>query len=178
VNPPLLVVVTGMPSSGKTTVAEELARRLRLPLIAKDEIKESLYETLGAEDVTASGRLGAAAYALIFALARVMLGAGASVIVEGNFFRDQAHEFAALPAHRLVQLHCDAPLDVLLDRYAKRRRHAGHHDAEKIRELPRRFESGAHGPLSLDGELIRIDTTQPVELAALAERIRVTDSGG
>ena len=44
--PPLLVVVSGMPSSGKTTVAEELARRLRLPLIAKDAIKESLYETL------------------------------------------------------------------------------------------------------------------------------------
>ena len=33
-----------MPSSGKTTVAEGLAGRLGLPLIAKDEIKESLYE--------------------------------------------------------------------------------------------------------------------------------------
>jgi len=176
VNPPLLVVVTGMPSSGKTTVAEDLARRLRLPLIAKDEIKESLYESLGAEDVTASGRLGAAAYALIFALARVMLGAGASVIVEGNFFRDQTREFAALPAHRLVQLHCSAPLDVLLDRYAQRRRHAVHHDTEKINELPARFASDAHAPLSLDGELIRLDTTQPVDYAALAGRISVTDS--
>ncbi len=48
---PLLLVVTGMPSSGKTTVAEDLARRLRLPLIAKDEIKESLYDSRGAEDV-------------------------------------------------------------------------------------------------------------------------------
>ena len=38
VSPPVLVVVTGMPSSGKTTVAEALSRRLRLPLIAKDEI--------------------------------------------------------------------------------------------------------------------------------------------
>jgi len=46
VTPPLLIVVTGMPSSGKTTVAEDLSRRLQLPLIAKDTIKESLYDTL------------------------------------------------------------------------------------------------------------------------------------
>lgn len=165
--PPLLVVVSGMPSSGKTTVAEELARRLRLPLIAKDAIKESLYETLGAADVAASGRLGTAAYALIFALAGSMLADGVSVIVEANFFRDQAPEFKALPPHRLVQLHCDAPLEALLDRYAQRTRHAGHHDAEKIKELPGRYESGAHGPLALEGGLIRVDTTQPVDFAAL-----------
>ena len=56
---------------------------------------------------------------------------------------------------------------MLLDRYANRSRHAGHHDAEKIDELPGRFERGVHEPLSLDGELIRLDTTQPVDLAAL-----------
>jgi predicted kinase len=170
---PLLVVVTGMPSSGKTTVAEDLARRLQLPLLAKDTIKETLYDSLGANDVTASGRLGTAAFALIFALTRAMLADGVSVIVEANFFRDQEAEFAALPAHRVLQLHCDAPLPVLLDRYSRRSRHAGHFDAEKIRELPGRFESGVHGPLRLDGELIRLDTTQPVDLAAL-----IRDFGG
>jgi predicted kinase len=169
---PLLVVVTGMPSSGKTTVAEGLARQLRLPLIAKDEIKQSLYESLGADDVASSGRLGAAAYTLIFALARAMLASGVSAIVEANFFRDQEHEFAALPPHRLMQLHCEAPLTVLLERYANRSRHAGHHDAEKIKGLPERFESGAHSPLRLPGELIQLDTAQPVELDAVAGRIR------
>jgi predicted kinase len=168
VTPPLLVVVTGMPSAGKTTVAEALAHRLQLPLIAKDAIKESLYESLGAEDVEASGRLGAAAYALVFALTGSMLADGVAVIVEANFFRGE-HErgFAALPPHRLLQLHCDAPLAVLLDRYAQRSRHAGHFDEEKIKELPGRFESGVHGPLELDGELVRLDTTHPVDVAAL-----------
>jgi predicted kinase len=163
---PLLLVVTGMPSSGKTTVAEGLAGRLGLPLIAKDGIKESLYESLGAEDVSASARLGAAAYALIFGLARTMLASGVSLIVEANFFRDQEPDFASLPDNRLVQIHCEAPLVVVLER------HAGHHDAEKIKELPARFESGAHSPLRLLGELIQLDTTEPVELDALAERIR------
>lgn len=169
---PTLVVVTGMPSSGKTTVAQALARQLRVPLIAKDAIKESLYDSLGADDLASSGRLGAAAFGVIFALARIALASCASLIVEANFFPDQETEFAALPAHRLVQLHCDAPLPVLLERYASRTRHPGHHDAEKIKELPARFASGVHGPLRLDGLVIQLDTTRPVDFAALAGRVR------
>jgi predicted kinase len=172
---PTLVLITGMPSSGKTTVAEALAGRLQLPLMAKDTIKEALYDSLGADDVATSGRLGAAAFTVLFALARIALASGASVIVEGNFFRDQEREFSALPAHRLVQIHCHAPLPVLLERYASRARHPGHHDAEKIKELPARFESGLHGPLRLEGRLIQLDTTRPLDLAGLAERVRAAD---
>jgi predicted kinase len=168
---PLLLVVTGMPSAGKTTVAEGLARRLRLPLVAKDEIKESLYDALDADDIDASARFGAAAYALIFALARSMLDSGVSAIVEANFFRDQSAEFTSLPAHRLVQVHCHAPLAVLTERYASRARHPGHHDAEKIKELPARLASGAHDALDLPGELIELDTTRPLDLDALAARV-------
>jgi predicted kinase len=108
----------------------------------------------------------------------VVLGAGASVVVEGNFFRDQGHEFAALPAHRLVQLRCGAPLDVLLDRYSKRRRHAGHHDAEKIRGAPRPIRERRARTAEPRRRADRVDTAQPVDFAALAERIRVRDSGG
>jgi predicted kinase len=169
---PLLLVVTGMPSSGSTTIADRLASQLRLPLIAKDEIKESLYDSLGARDVNSSALLGGAAYALIFALARTLLDSGVSVIVEANFFRDQELKFATLPEHRLVQLHYEAPLAILLERYANRPRHAGHHDAEKIKELPARFESGAHYALKLPGDLIELDTTQRVDLDALTDRIR------
>jgi hypothetical protein len=70
-----------------------------------------------------------------------------------------------------VQIHCHAPLDVLTERYASRFRHPGHHDAEKINELPARLASGAHDGLDLRGELIELDTTQPVDLDALAARI-------
>src|SRR5689334_19364529 len=136
IGPPLLVVVTGMPSSGKTTVAEALAARLQLPLVAKDDLKESLFGTLGPGDVAWSGRLGDAAYELIFTLARRMLAAHVSLIVEANFFAGQAARFRALPGHRLVQLHCDAPLPLLLERYAARERHPGHNDDEKLKELP------------------------------------------
>ncbi|HST15497.1 MAG TPA: ATP-binding protein [Gaiellaceae bacterium] len=171
-NAPLLVVVTGMPSSGKTTVAESLATRLRLPLVAKDDLKESLFETVGSGDVAWSGRLGDAAYDLMFALARTMLSASVSLIVEANFFVDQAARFESLPQHRLLQIHCAAPLPLLLERYAARERHPGHNDAEKIAELPARHASGAHAPLDVPGETIRLDTAEPVDIDAVAERLR------
>jgi predicted kinase len=170
---PLLVVVTGMPAAGKTTVARALSQELGLPLVTKDDIKEQLYEALGVGDVEWSQRLGKASYALIFAFCGELLAAGQSVIAEANFFAglDEAR-FAELPGHRLVQIHCTAPLDILLARYQGRTdRHPGHLDSDRAAELRQRFEEGTHAPLALGGDLVELDTSRPVDLQALAGRI-------
>lgn len=69
-------------------------------------------------------------------------------------------------------MHCDAPLDVLMARYADRTRHQGHHDAAKQKALPARFQSGAHEPLDLPGDLIAVDTSHRVDLDAIVKQIR------
>jgi predicted kinase len=166
-----------MPASGKTTLARALAADLRLPLITKDDIKERLYDELGTGDVEWSRRLGRAAYALLFAFCCELLTIGRSVAVESNFFaRSQEAEFQSLPPHRLVQVCCTAPLEVLLERYAGRTRHPGHVDDERAVELRERFESGTHSPLALEGELIHVDTSRPVDLEALAGRVQAAAS--
>ena len=169
---PLLVIVTGPPAAGKTTVARGIATRLRLPLIAKDTIKEALFDGLGAGDLAWSQRLGEATYLAMLALAEESVTVGASLIVEANFVRggDFAKRLAALPA-RFFQVHCSTPLEVLVERYGSRDRHPGHVDSQRIGALREAVETGRHDPLDLPGETIRIDTTEPVDLDALAERL-------
>lgn len=55
----LFVLVAGWPGSGKSTLAAALAAEMRLPLLAKDEIKEALMDGIGwPETVAESQRLG------------------------------------------------------------------------------------------------------------------------
>lgn len=56
--PPLFVVVSGPPASGKSTLAPVLARDLGLPLVAKDTIKDALMSELAVPDVEVSRQLG------------------------------------------------------------------------------------------------------------------------
>src|SRR5690349_15392470 len=170
---PLVVVVTGPPAAGKTTIARELAARLRLPLLAKDTIKEALFDGLGTGDLDWSRRLGEATFLALLALARVSVASGAGLVLEGSFVRgsELESELAALPAS-FVQVCCSAPVERLVERDESRTRHPGHVDHGRGQALRDAVESGRHEPLSLPGEIIRLDTSGAVDVVALADLIR------
>ncbi|MEO7074366.1 MAG: AAA family ATPase [Ktedonobacterales bacterium] len=44
---PLVVIVSGPPASGKTTLARTVAQEVRLPFFYKDGLKETLFDALG-----------------------------------------------------------------------------------------------------------------------------------
>jgi predicted kinase len=58
----LVVVATGIPASGKTTLATALSAQLEWPLISKDVVKEALFDALGTGDLQWSQRLGRAGH--------------------------------------------------------------------------------------------------------------------
>ncbi len=79
---PPLVIVGGAPASGKTTLAHLLARELRLPLLARDTLKECLMDSLGSPSRARSRELGAASYGVLFVVLDRLLEAGVGAILE------------------------------------------------------------------------------------------------
>jgi predicted kinase len=177
---PVVVVVTGAPGSGKTTVGTALARALHLPYFSKDFFKESLFESLGWSDRKWSQRLGEASMALLYQTAAAVLGAGTSVMLESNFYpRWDGPRLQALGEQfgcRFVQVVCDAPTDVLVERFTHREvtgeRHPGHAGLASLDELIPRIRNERWDAMDLPGPVVRVDTSSgAVDIAALAAHI-------
>lgn len=146
---PRIVVVTGLPATGKTTLARKIAARFRLPLVAKDVIKEPLLDVLGAADAAQSRRLSDASFAVMFGLARELWASGSSLVLEGNF-RPGEHEgplrtalsliFDCAQGKSVCQILCTMDEQQRLARLAVRHadpsRHAGHRDADLAQSPP------------------------------------------
>ena len=89
-----LLLITGLPGSGKTTLGRCLAQRYGVPLLSKDLIKEPLLDVLGCSGEAAHSRLlSNASFAVLFAVTREILTANRDLVLEGNF-RPGEHEGA------------------------------------------------------------------------------------
>jgi 2-phosphoglycerate kinase len=59
----LLVVVSGLPGSGKTTLARTIGARLSVPVVERDRLAEVCFDAVGAES-PAVAQLGSVSYEL------------------------------------------------------------------------------------------------------------------
>ena len=161
----LLVVVTGPPASGKSTLARELSSRLGIAQVGKDLIKEALYDAL-ADERPSPQRLDGAAFALLLRLADAQLRTGVPFVIESAFDRnstlDPILDLRERRDARLVQIHCARAPARLLAHFAERAesgtRHRVHGDeVGDVHALRRDLDNGRWQPLDLPGELIEID---------------------
>jgi predicted kinase len=175
---PLVVFVSGPPASGKTTLARELATLVPLPLLAKDDIKESLGDSLQKTSLLWSKRLGAATWDLLFMLYERMLAGGASFIAESNFYPEHHRDRLAqmLERHRscAFEIHCTADPATLARRNNERPRHPVHHSSNGITARVMAKWVVNNGPLELSEHVVRVDTgaSEPIDLDGIVAAIK------
>jgi predicted kinase len=180
---PFVVIVTGPPGAGKSTLAEHLARELGLPLISRDDIKEILFDTLGWSDREWSKKLGQASFELLFHILESHLVAQSSLIVETAFIpvfhTARFLELKERYSFRPIQVHCTADDAVLFERFQARvasgERHPGHVDHLATYErFVETLQTGRYDVLEIGGSLLQVDSTDwaKVDYKGLTETIR------
>jgi predicted kinase len=168
-----VVLVSGAPGAGKSTLAAPLSRALGLPLLSKDVIKEQLVATLPPGDpdpLVWSRVVGGAAMELLWLLARQP----SAVVLEANVRpRSEVERQHLMGLDRpIVEVHCSCPPELAADRFRRRAR-TGLRDARAhpLTSLSPELLAEFDGPMGL-GDVVPVDTTRPVDVAELAARVR------
>lgn len=164
-----LLMVNGVPASGKSCLAHGLSERTGWPVLALDTVKTPFLELIEGIDRAFNRTLGLASYKSIFSIIQEA-PQGATVIVDAWF---GFQPLSVLQEHigmagitSVAELWCHAPPEVVAQRYSDRASHrvAGHPGASYVPEL---IELAKRAQPSSLGPVLDVDTTAPHEIAAI-----------
>ncbi|MEY9950642.1 AAA family ATPase [Leifsonia sp. EB34] len=175
-----VVLIVGRPGSGKSTLSRHIAQRWPLPVVAKDAVKELLFDTLGVSDADWSMKLGRASFAVLDYVIELQLQTGHSFLIDSAY--DARYENAKFQVwqqrygFRAVQVHCTAPPDVLTERFIARAadgtRHPGHADSSRVDEFRRTLTDGRVETLDLDGPVLTYESDTEHSTAEILDQLQ------
>ncbi len=176
---PYIIIVNGLPATGKTTIAKYLGFYLNLPVIHKDEINQVIAEVLTCNSLEESYLQGYISIKLLYKFAEILGRQGKACIVESVFDPVYANEEWKIQQAKYlfnaIQIVCFAEGDQLYNRYIKRSyelsRPNFHFDKEKIPHgMGNRLLQGKIEPINISGPILQVDTTNwsSVDLEELA----------
>lgn len=163
----ILIIINGLPATGKTTLARQLSECLGMPLFVKDDYKEAIFDGVGYSDRAWSIKVGAAAIEIHFSVVEACLRVGQSCLME-NFFRNEIFsgritELALKYGFRCIQILVKADGGEVYRRFVERARfgsrHPGHDDSNSLEAVKPTLMQGRLEPLDISGTLIEVDTT-------------------
>ena len=179
-----IIIVTGRPAAGKSTLAKWLSKQLKLPLVSKDSIREELFDRLGWKDRKWAQELGKASVDMMFYFARAELEVGHSIIMDNAFYPLISNpRFQALKEQyhsESIQIVCDSDRETLFQRFKARAdsgsRHPGHRDQDVLEELYVNLADNSSQILEIGGSVIEIDTTDfaKVDYQKILEQVKTS----
>ncbi len=129
--PPVLIVVSGLPGTGKSYLSRRLAERLAYPVLESDALRKQLFPAPTYSAIE-SGILFRAIHRLI----EDLLEKGISLILDATNlterYRERLYNIAEKHKARLIIAHTKAPPEVVRERLKDRtkKRHNGSSDAD------------------------------------------------
>ncbi len=159
-----LIVICGLPGSGKTTLAKAVANKLNIISLHKDSIKENLYEIEGLSTLEHSKLVGLRSFLLLMKLAEPQIANKIDLILESPFRHEQDQrqltEWEEKYQIDLYTIICQIPEIERKARFQDRSRHKAHHDHERefeTHDYPDNFYN------NMPGQQIRVTTDKPIE---------------
>lgn len=162
-----LIIISGRPATGKTTLGRKISKYLNVPILCRDDIKESLFDSLGFNDREQSRKIGGASFKLLYDLTEKFLNANTPLIVETFFHpehdRDKFSELKSKYNLRLLEINCIAKADIRHKRFINRNesgeRHPGHVDHFNYDQSNGDSNDKETGLLDIGDERITVDTS-------------------
>jgi len=167
-NKPLLVVVTGRPASGKTTLAHILSKEIKCPLLSRDELKEGYVNTLDIEHCRLDNSAAWHIYNSFFEAIDLLISKDISVIVEAAFqdklWKPKLSQLSDKAEIKIII--CNTSPDIAKARFAgrllsdpDRNKYHGDKFLNSVKG-PDRLMAEHYAPVNIAAPTLEVDTTE------------------
>lgn len=191
-----LILIAGMPASGKTTFAKRLSAELEIPMVSKDEIKEILFDRVGFHSRAEKVALGVGSMDIMYYFTESLMRTNKQIILENNFeniSKPKLQELINKYHYTPITVLFDGDIKTIYNRFIERdnspTRHRGHvvnteypeslHNKVnppqiEFEDFQKNFEKRGTRNFNIGDDVIKIDTTDfnKVDFDAVINQIK------
>jgi predicted kinase len=188
--PPIMVIMSGLVASGKSTVARAVARDISAPVVLSDHARDALLGLHRVEELSSSEwehafspKLHEEVYNEVFRRSRLALQSGRPIVVDGCFgsrqLRTRIRGLALECGVPFLFVECHCPENVITERLRQRSELAGIEEKTWM-EISDGFKDKWESVEELsEMEHLVVDTSKPLEdtIALLRKRLPTWPTG-